>query len=328
MKKLLLFVLSLIVGLGMVFWVLQMVSPEEFKKDLEVFKGSDGLIILVLSFLTIFMGAWRWKEILKGIGEDLPFRKMVSPFLAGFSVMFLAPVLVWGGEALRAYILKKRDNIPWSKGMASVIIDRILEWTANLAVIFLGGIVFIFLNGFPLNNLIWVILGAFLVLAAFLIYFFVKCYKRESIVSIFFKKRNLWNVEKEIFKFFKEDKLAVWKAVFLSFLRAAVMYARVWFLIAFLGKSIGALSALAILGFSYLAVMVPIPTALGTHEAIQSFAFNSMGLGISSAAAFTMIIRAADLMVSFIGIIFLFRFGIIMIKDKILNKIDNLTDED
>jgi uncharacterized protein (TIRG00374 family) len=242
--------------------------------------------------------------------------------------MFLAPVLVWGGEALRAYILKKRDNIPWSKGMASVIIDRILEWTANLVVIFFGGIVFIFLNGFPLNNLTWVILGAFFVLAAFLVYFFVKCYKRESIVSILFKKKNLWNVEKEIFKFFKEDKLAVWKAVLLSFLRAAIMYARVWFLIAFLGKSIGALSALTILGFSYLAVMVPIPTALGTHEAIQSFAFNSMGLGISSAAAFTMIIRAADLMVSFIGIIFLFRFGIIMIKDKILNKIDNLADED
>jgi len=305
------------------------VGPEELERDLEVFRGSDGLIILGLSILTILIGAWRWKEILKGVGTDLPLKKMMPSFLAGFSVMFLAPVLVWGGEVMRAYILKTRNNVPWSKGMASVIIDRIFEWTANLVVVLFGGAIFILFNGFPLNRVTWIILGVILLLIIFLIYFFIKCYRRESIVSILFRgKKNLWDVEKEMFRFFKQGKSAIWKAVFLSFLRAAVMYARVWVLIVFLGKSIGALSVVSILGFSYLAAMVPIPTALGTHEAIQSFAFNSLGLGLSVAPAFTMIIRAADLIISLTGVAVLFRFGIIIIRDKILNKIENLTDED
>jgi len=330
MKKLLIFFLSLFVGIGILAWVLDMVVWEDLKKDFMLFKGTDGLIILGLTFLTMAIGIWRWKEVLKGMGSNVPFKKMISPFLAGFSIIFLAPVLVWGGEILRSYILKKRNNVPWSRGMASVVVDRILEWTTNLVVISLAGIFFLFLTDFPTNNLIIILGGLFLFITIILIYFFVKCYKRESIVSIFFKNKSskLLKVEKEIFDFFRKNKLAVWKSISLSLLRAGVMGVRVWFLITFLGKTIGAFSAISILGFSYLAVMIPIPTALGTHEAVQSFAFNSMGLGLSSATAFTMIIRVAEFMVSLFGVVLLFRLGIIIIKDKILNKIENLSDED
>ncbi|MFH1582305.1 MAG: lysylphosphatidylglycerol synthase transmembrane domain-containing protein [bacterium] len=330
MKKLLLFILSLLVGIGLFVWVIKMVGWEELKRDFSLFQGTDGLIILGLTLMTMAVGIWRWREILKGVGINLSIKKMISPFLAGFSIMFLAPILVWGGEVLRTYILKQRNDVPWSKGMASVIIDRILEWTANLVVIFFGGIIFLFFNNFPINNLVIIFSGLFVFFVILLIYFFVKCYKRESIAAIFLRKRknNLLDIEKEIFNFFKRNKLAMWKSMALSFLRVSVMYIRVWFLITFLGKSVAALSALSVLGFSYLAVMIPIPTALGTHEAIQSFAFNSLGLGISTATAFTMIIRVVELVVSLIGVVLLFRFGIILIKDKLLNKIESLSDED
>ncbi len=330
MKKILLLIISLSIGVGILAWVLDMVVWEELKKDFLLFKGTDGLIILGLTLLTMAVGIWRWREVLKGIGVNLSFKKMIGPYLSGFSVMFLAPVLVWGGEVLRTYVLKQRNDVPWTKGMASVVIDRILEWTTNFVVIFFGIIFFIFFNDFSINNLIIILGGIFLFLGIILIYFFIKCYKRESIVSVFFKNKTnkILEVEKEIFNFFKKNKLTVWKSISLSFLRAGVMGVRVWFLITFLGKSIGALSALSVLGFSYLAVMIPIPTALGTHEAIQSFAFNSLGFGISSATAFTMIIRAAELIIAFVGVILLFRFGIIIIKDKLLKKIETLADED
>ncbi len=112
----------------------------------------------------------------------------------------------------------------------------------------------------------------------------------------------------------------MWKGVGLSFLRAAVMYVRTWLLIVFLlGKGIGLLPALSILGFSYLAVMIPIPAALGSHEAIQTFAFNSLGLGASSATAFTMIIRGAELIIALAGIMILFKFGIGFIYTRLNN---------
>ena len=116
----------------------------------------------------------------------------------------------------------------------------------------------------------------------------------------------------------------MWKGVGLSFLRAAVMLTRTWLLIFFLGKNIESLPALSILGFSYLAAMTPIPTALGSHEAIQTFAFNALGLGLSTAAAFTMIIRVAELLVSLVGLIILFRLGTGLLKNTLFRKINNL----
>jgi len=102
------------------------------------------------------------------------------------------------------------------------------------------------------------------------------------------------------------------------------MYSRAFLLVLFLGKNIGALSVLSVLGFNYLAVMIPIPAALGSHEAIQTFAFNSLGLGASTAAAFTMIIRGAELIIALFGSVFLFRLGIIIIKNALFKKVENI----
>ncbi len=131
--------------------------------------------------------------------------------------------------------------------------------------------------------------------------------------------------EKEIFNFFKLKKGGMWKGFFLSFLKVVITCLRGWVLIIFLGKRVSYFSALSILGFTYLAAMIPIPTSLGSHEAIQSFAFNSLGLGISTATAFTMIIRTAELSVALLGLFFLFRFGTLFLKGFVFTKVKKLT---
>jgi len=128
-------------------------------------------------------------------------------------------------------------------------------------------------------------------------------------------------IEEEIFDFFKPKKKSMWKSFGLSFFRAAVMYLRAWLLIIFLGKEVSALSALSILGFNYLAVMIPIPAALGSHEAIQVFAFDSLGWGFSAATVFTMIIRGAELIMALVGLAILFRLGFVLLKNNLINRI-------
>ena len=102
------------------------------------------------------------------------------------------------------------------------------------------------------------------------------------------------------------------------------MYFRTWLLILFLGKEISGLPVFSILGFTYLAVMVPIPTALGSHEAIQTFAFNSLGLGLPTATAFTMIIRGAELLIALVGVIILLRLGVIFLKNLLFKRAEKL----
>ena len=72
--------------------------------------------------------------------------------------------------------------------------------------------------------------------------------------------------------------------------------------------------------------MIPLPTSLGSHEAIQTFAFNSLGLGASTAAAFTMIIRGAELIFALAGIAFFLRLGIGLLKKALLTKIAKVED--
>ena len=330
MKKFLFLLISLLIGVGLFIWIGKVVGWPEIKNSFLVFTGWQGLVILGLTVLTILIGNWKWKEILKGENVKISFRNLLNPYLAGFSVMFLAPILLFAGEIFRGYVLKKNNSVPWSKGMASVFIDRILEWTANLVVIFFGVLFFLLIIGLPPLKLLIIFGGAFLFFAGGIGYFYLKTFKRESMARAILRTlglarlnqaNSILEVEKEIFNFFKPKKKLMWRGFGLSFLRAATMYLRTWLLILFLGKEISALPALSILGFTYLAAMIPIPTALGSHEAIQTFAFNSLGLGLSAATAFTMIIRGTELIIALFGIIILYRLGIGLIRNTLFKKI-------
>ncbi len=336
MSKLAPFLISLLTGMGLFAWIGKIVGWQEIKNTFLVFTGWKGLIIFSLTCLTAIIGNWKWKEVLKGEEVQNSFRTLLSPYLSGFSIMFLAPILLWAGEIFRSYVLKKRNLVPWSKGLASVVIDRILEWTTNLTVIFLGVLIFLLTIGFPPKHLVIIFGGTFFIFFLGIFFFYFKTFKRESIVKLFlkitgFEKFNqnsaILDVEKEIFIFFKFKKRSMWKALGLNFFRAAVMYLRVWLLIFFLGKEVSFLPILSILGFTYLAVMIPIPTALGSHEVIQTFAFNSLGLGSSTAAAFTMIIRGAELLIALFGVVILFRLGVIFLKDSLFKNIEKLTNQ-
>jgi len=326
MKKFLLFLLSLFIGLVLFIWIGKSVGWQEIKGAILSFSGQQGIIILALTIIIALLGNWKWKEILKSGGVKISFKSLLSPFLAGYAVMFLAPILLWGGEIFRSYVLKQRNMVPWPKGMASVVIDRILEWTANLLVIFIGTILFFLKIGLPPIKLMVVFGIALFILTAGIIFFYFKSIKKESMVRFFIggNKNTPFGVEKEIFNFFKIKKIEMWKVFGITLLRTAVMYLRAWVLIIFLGKKIGFVTAVAILGFTYLAVLIPIPTSLGSHEVIQIFAFDSLGLGVSTATAFTMIIRGAELIIALTGVVILFRLGLILLKNIFFKKVNGI----
>lgn len=336
MRKILLFLFSLLIGIGLFIWIGKMVGWQEIKKAFFVFTGWQGLVIFGLTLLMLIIGNWKWREILKGESVKISFRELFKPYLAGFTLMFLFPIIFLGGEFLRGYVVKERHLVPWPKIMASIVIDRILELTTHLAVIFFGLLFFLYKIGLPSKNL-GIIFGSifiFIFFAAGISYIYLKIFKKESIIKFIAKKlgnkkikekNTFLEAEKEILIFFNLKKKAVWKGISLSFLKAAVMFLRAWLLVIFLGGKIGALSAVSILSFSYLALMIPIPTSLGSHEVIQTFSFNALGLGANMAPAFTMIIRGAELMIALIGIIILFRLGFELLKNTLFKKIEKFS---
>jgi len=153
---------------------------------------------------------------------------------------------------------------------------------------------------------IFIFLIVFLVIGAISLFYF-KSYRRESIIHFFLKKFNIKNtngadtameVEKEIFQYFHPNKKLIWKGLGLSVLVEIVLWTRTYFLILFLGKSVSILLTVSVVAFSSLAIIAPIPAALGSHDAVQSFIFTALGLGAGTGAAFVMVIRGAELIMS------------------------------
>lgn len=321
MRKIFLFLLSFFIGISLFVWVLKFVGWSEIRKTLLVFRSWHGVVILILTFFLILVVSWRWKIILKSAGYEISFFELLKTRLSSYSITYLAPMIFFGGELFQGYVLKNKNAIPWSKGMASVIIDAIMNWTTNLVVIFLGVSFFLFKIGLPPLKLALIFGGAFLFWFVGIFFFYFKVFKKESIVNFFIqffipelKNKNLLNTEREIFNFFHLKQKYLWQAFSLSFLEDAIYLLRIWFLILFLGKTISFLPILSFLGFYYLAGMIPIPASLGTQEVLQVFAFGALGLGTGTGMAFTLIIRGADLILALLGIFALYRLGLTLVE--------------
>lgn len=330
-KQKILLLFSLILGLILFLWLGKIIGWEEIRESFSVFNIYQAIFILFLSFVVILIGNWRWKEILKDSGEDVPFWSLLKTYLGGYAMMYLLPIIVWGGEGYRVYRLSRDNKVSWRKSFSSVFIERILEWTANIIVILLGITFFLFNFYLPSKELMIMFGASLFIFILFIGYFYFKAIGKKSIIrqvcKIFLKKEikegnSFLAVEEDVFSYFDFKNKAFYKGMGISFLRAFAMQARAWILIFFLGSIAGFLPSLSILGFTYLSSMIPIPTALGSHEAIQYFAFGALGIPVSIVTAFTMIIRGAEVIISSIGIIFIIKTGFNFLGNKIIKNED------
>jgi uncharacterized protein (TIRG00374 family) len=333
MKKFLLFLFFLLIGLVLFGWIVKHVGWKEIQLAFKHFSVQVGLLILFLTILSALIRSLRWKTILRSQQFNIPFLKVFEYYLSGLSITFFFPMVIFGGEIFRGYDLKEKYSIPWSKSIASVIIDRILEITVYAVTAIFGIIFFIFKTPLaPAKFSLLIFFGTFLFLALMSLFYF-KSFKRESIITFLLKRFNLKNsngaetiidAEKEIFRYFRPNKEAMWEGFTLSILHELTLFGRAALLIFFLGKEIGVLTTISIVAFSSLAMLVPVPAALGSHEAVQSFIFNSLGLGANTAMAFVFIIRGVELMVALLGAVFFFRFGMQILESVILKRIARL----
>jgi len=327
MKKFWLFLISLLIGIGLFIWIIKFVGWQAIKNAFLVFTGWQGMVILGLTFLLSLICIWKWKEILKGLGIEISFRNLFRPYFAGFSVMYFFPIVLMGGEVLRCYLLKEKKYLSWTKGMASVIIDRVLDWTTNLITIFFGLIFFLLIASSlpPTWGLIFG--GVFISWVAGISFFYFKVFKKESIAKFFiglvdfrYNDTEPLEIEKEIFTFFKPKKAHFWKGFGLAFLEEVIVFLRTFFLVSFLGKKITPLSTIIINGFSYLATMIPIPASIGSLDVVQAFSFNALGFGAGTGVVFTLIIRGAEIILALFGLLILFRLGLNLLKITLLGK--------
>ena len=333
MGKFIKFGLSLFIGLTVFFIVLFKIGASNATQALGLFFSLQGIVMLLITALLIWLSTIKWKLVLKYQGEKFSTKELTPFILIGLAMSYLTPFAVFGGEIFRVYFFKKKyPNLSAQLAMASVATDRILEATAFFAFLILGLLVFwlfgpIFTSALGLVALAFA--GFFL---ALLLIFYLSNWRKKSALGWLMKKFALkkyllgdkngemaLETEQEVFRFFSLNNKVFWQGLTLAFLEYFGFFVRAVVLVFFITGSLEIVKGLAVYGFTNLASLTPLPAALGALELSQGFAFSVLGFGFNKGAVFSMVWRATDLAFCFLGLFFFVKHSAKAAQDKLLN---------
>ncbi|MBN1304800.1 MAG: flippase-like domain-containing protein [Anaerolineales bacterium] len=86
-------------------------------------------------FIGVWIRTWRWHYLIKPI-KDIPTQTMFPITTIGYMGNNIYPARA--GEVLRAVILKRKQQVPVSASLATIIVERIFDGVVMLAFIFVN----------------------------------------------------------------------------------------------------------------------------------------------------------------------------------------------
>src|SRR3989344_2475597 len=109
MKKVLFFLISLLVGIGLLAWTTNFIGWEKIILAFKVFSFRAGMIVLSLTVLANLVRSWRWQTILRNQGYRVPIFRVLEYYLSGHAVV---QVHRFGGyrQDFRIHYLYRCDN--------------------------------------------------------------------------------------------------------------------------------------------------------------------------------------------------------------------------
>ena len=325
-------VFSVLAGLIIFAAVLLVSGLENIKNILFHLSVLEFLVIFLIFSIDFFIIVYRWKIVLESYGYKVPYKRLIAPKASCFAVSYLTPFSRIGGEPVRAYMLKKRNKVPFIIGLASTISDKIIEFSSSLLIVLLG--IFIIFIKYSISKRIGVIMlsiAGLFVLLLLIFYFTIMNNKKlfTTLIKMFGlnKIKHLDGIEKHTIKFegsisnfFINHKKRILLLILLSTL--ANLFILVNYIVAasFLGQPISFAESILIFSLTALATTFPIPGALGPYEGFSALVFSLIGAGAGFGVAFSLVTRGVELIIVALGIFFVYHFGIKMAINTLLGK--------
>ncbi len=122
---------ALFLGIGIVlfWWVYRDMDLEKFYTSLDELNYTWIIVSILLNLLSQLFIALRWKMLITPMNYN---PRLVNLYLAVLILSFTNIVIPRGGEIARGGVVSKYDNIPFSKLLGTVVVERITDLTALL----------------------------------------------------------------------------------------------------------------------------------------------------------------------------------------------------
>jgi uncharacterized protein (TIRG00374 family) len=314
-----------IVGLLVFILVLNLVDMGNLFENLKQFSIFPFIAYLLVSLFMMMAGVYRWKVILEAHSVRVGFWRLFSFKISGFSLCYITPGALVGGEALRAYLLK-RNYVSFTQGLSSVIIDKFFD--LSIAALFTSVGIIVVISFFNISSylktalllvtVLWVIALSFFLYGSLTRKGFfrhiVRFLRLHKIKALSMVDEKVEETEAHISQFFIHHKKEFRRAAVMSMVLWLLMFVEYKIATTVFGYDAGFIAVFLIIcmvGFSYT---FPVPGGLGILEATQASLHSIMGLRAARGLLLSLLIRARDIFWTILGVLFLYYHGVSLAK--------------
>jgi glycosyltransferase 2 family protein len=90
---------------------------------------------VLVYFIAVWARTWRWDYMLRPL-KHIPVRRLFPVVVIGYMGNNVYPLRA--GEVLRSYVLQRREDVPMSASLATVIVERVFDGLVMLLFVFVA----------------------------------------------------------------------------------------------------------------------------------------------------------------------------------------------
>lgn len=203
-------IIPLTVGVYLTWYFFSGLTSKELEQTKNAFFEADYLwvsISLVLSWLSHFSRAYRWLFVLEPLGYKPSLANAYHAVMSGYVLNYTVPR---SGEVARAALMAGAEGIPFEKGFATIVVERIIDLIMFGLIFLIGGMLQVNSDEFKAitqqadqgNGIfLYVAAGGFILgLIALFIYFKNNRFRQfvnQKALSFFDGLRQIWKMKRK-----------------------------------------------------------------------------------------------------------------------------------
>jgi len=304
-------------GVGLFIYLIVKTGPREILRALGRLSLVEVAILMGLRFLYWLIRAVNWRALLVSSGEKVPFGEILGARIAGYAVSYLTPAGNIGGETVRVFCL---DSVERNKVLATVIVDKTVEFLAGLSTIALAVVFLITEFALPSRQKIelFAAIGALMLVLIFLVLkqkqglftWALDTLRKIKIRIPFLENRRdkILETDAHISEFYGRNKV-LFLALFGSyFLQAWLWAAEIYLTFLFLGAATPSFfKCFLIVTLGSFYSFLPVPGSVGVYELTYVSLFALLRIEMSAGMAVILIRRFVGMIWAGLGLIPLMR---------------------
>ncbi|MGA2974462.1 MAG: lysylphosphatidylglycerol synthase transmembrane domain-containing protein [Spirochaetia bacterium] len=309
-------VIEVLLLAGIVALFIVVLDPQQLKNYLLRVTLWSILGLLAFQFAIHIIGAAQWVVLLRESGIRANPWRVFWARLSGCAITSLTPSAYFGGEPVRAAMLKD-ESMNYRQLFATIAVDKYIELFTKFPIAVTGFGCLIFL-AHPSQTL--VIISSFFVAFFFAIFFLimVKLFQGGDFIMRFFKRilrpltkfrprlavkiiHPIRGFTRSVAHLFKSRR-AFYLAMSLGILLSVAELFQYTYVLSVLGIFSVPDAAIIFFGHVFLGIFSFIPGNVGSMEGVFLFVFALLGLGSDRSLIFSMIMRIGQLVMVALGV--------------------------